>query len=121
MLRTGMLITIILLFGLITACVSSEPTYVAHVWEDVDGNGVQGDDEQPLGEIVVQIVNQSNGLLWMRPVTDADGNTFPLKAGDTCGQYSILLNVPEGYWPTTPIMVNPSTCETVRFGLRAYP
>ena len=119
--RMGILIVILILFCLVTACVSREPSYTARVWEDIDGNGVQGPDELPMDGVVIQIVNQSNGLLWMRSITDTDGNTFPFKAGDTCGQYSLLLVVPEGYWPTTPVMVNPSNCETVEFGLKNYP
>ena len=115
------LLTSVILLCLATACAASQPSYTAHVWEDADGDGRQGEDERPMGGIVVQIVDQTNGHLWMRPVTDAEGNTFPFKAGDTCGQYDIYLNVPDGYWPTTPIVVNTQNCESAQFGLRAYP
>lgn len=121
MMRRKILIASLMFICLITACVSGEPSYTAHVWEDVDGNGVQGPDELPMEGIVIQIVNQSSGLLWMRPITDADGNTFPFKAGDTCGQYSLLISVPDGYWPTTPIIVNPQDCSTAQFGLKVFP
>jgi hypothetical protein len=121
MLRRKLLIVNLIFAFLITACVSGEPSYTAHVWEDMDGNGVQGPDELPMDGIVIQIVNQSNGLLWMRPITDEDGNTFPFKAGDTCGQYSLILNVPDGYWPTTPIIVNPKDCSAAQFGLKVFP
>jgi len=121
MYRKGLLITSVLLLCLATACVAGEPSYNAHVWEDIDGDGVQGTDEMPMAGIIVQIVDQSNGLLWMRPVTDSDGNTIPFKAGDSCGQYDIYLSVPDGYWPTTPIVVNSSNCETAQFGLKEYP
>lgn len=121
MYRKGLLITSVLLLCLATACVAGEPAYKAHVWEDADGDGVEGKDELPMAGITVQIVDQSNGLLWMRPVTDSDGNTFPFKAGDSCGQYDIYLSVPDGYWPTTPIVVNSPNCETAQFGLKEYP
>ena len=121
MYRIILLTTSVLLLCLATACAVGEPSYIAHVWEDADGDGVQGTDEMPMNGIIVQIVDQSNGLLWMRSVTDADGNTFPFKAGDTCGQYDIYLNVPDGYWPTTPVVVNTPNCETAQFGLKAYP
>lgn len=121
MYRIGFVITSVLLLCLATACVAGEPSYNAHVWVDIDGDGVQGTDEMPMAGIIVQIVDQSNGLLWMRPVTDSDGNTFPFKAGDSCGQYDIYLSVPDGYWPTTPIVVNTPNCETAQFGLKEYP
>ena len=121
MYRRGLLIVGILVLCLSTACVAGEPSYTAHVWEDVDGNGVQGNDELPIDGVVIQIVNQANGLLWMRPITDADGNTFPFKAGDSCGQYTILVSVPDGYWPTTPVMVNSQSCEEAQFGLKSIP
>jgi hypothetical protein len=54
-------------------------------------------------------------------VKDADGNTFPFKAGDSCGQYDIYLSVPEGDWPTTPIVVNNPNCAIALFGLKEYP
>jgi hypothetical protein len=121
MMRRKILIISLIFICLVTACVSGEPSYTAHVWEDVDGNGVQGPEELPMDGIVIQIVNKSNGLLWMRPITDDEGNTFPFKAGDTCGQYSLLLSVPDGYWPTTPIIVNPQDCGEAQFGLKVYP
>lgn len=121
MYRKGLLFTSILLLCLATACIAGEPSYSAHVWEDIDGDGNQGEDEMPMAGIIVQIVDQSNGILWMRPVTDADGNTFPFKAGDSCGQYDIYLSVPEGYWPTTPIVVNNPNCAIAQFALKEYP
>ena len=121
MYRIGIMILSLLILFLATACEASEPSYTAHVWEDADGNGRQGEDEKPMDEIVVQIVNQANGFLWNRSLTDADGNTFPFRAGDTCGQYTIYLSVPEGYWPTTPVVVNTPNCETAQFGLKEYP
>ncbi|UCD41092.1 MAG: hypothetical protein JSV69_10945 [Chloroflexota bacterium] len=119
--RKVLLIAGILLLCLATACRASEPSYSAHVWEDVDGDGRQGEEEQPLEGIVVQIVDLANSHLWMRPMTDAEGNTFPFKAGDTCGQYALILNVPDGYWPTTPVVVNTPNCGTAHFGLKVYP
>jgi hypothetical protein len=119
--RTRLLILSILLITFLSACGTGEPTYTAHVWEDADGDGVEGSEEQPMEGIFVQIVDQANGHLWMRPVTDADGNTFPFKAGDTCGQFVIILSVPDGYWPTTPVVVNTPNCGTAHFGLKEYP
>jgi hypothetical protein len=111
----------LLVLFLIAACGTGEPSYTAYVWEDVDGDGRQGSEEEPMGGIVVQIVDLANGHLWMRPVTDADGNTFPFRAGDTCGEYAIILSVPDGYWPTTPVVVNTPNCGTAHFGLKKYP
>ena len=119
--RKCLLILSLMLIIMLSACGAGEPTYVAHVWEDVDGDGRQGEEEQPLEGIMVQIVDLANGHLWMRPVTDAEGNTFPFKAGDTCGQYALILNVPDGYWPTTPVVVNTPNCGTAHFGLKVYP
>lgn len=116
-----LLIASVLLICLITACGASQPSYTAHVWKDVDGDGRQGADERPMAGIVVQIVDLANGYLWMRPVTDAEGNTFPFRAGDTCGQYAIILSVPDGYWPTTPVVVNTTNCGTAHFGLKKFP
>ena len=115
------LITSLLVLILVTACSPREPSYTAYVWEDEDGDGRQGEEEQPMDGIVVQIVDLANGHLWMRPVTDADGDTFPFKAGDTCGQYAIILSVPDGYWPTTPVVVNTTNCGTAHFGLKKFP
>ena len=119
--RTGVLIIGILILFLATACESSEPSYTAYVWEDADGDGRQGEDEEPLAGVVLQIIDLANGYLWNRPITDADGNTFPFRAGETCGQYAIYLSVPDGYWPTTPVVVNTPNCETARFGLKEFP
>ena len=119
--RLGLMIICVLLLCLVTACGVGEPSYTAYVWEDADGDGRQGPDETPMAGIVVQIVDASNGLLWMRPVTDSDGNTFPFSAGDSCGQYDIYLSVPDDYWPTTPIVVHTQNCEIARFGLKPYP
>lgn len=122
MYRIGLLITSVLLLCLATFCgLAGNPSYTAHVWEDSDGDGKLGKDEKPMAGIVVQIVDPSNGILWMRPVTDSDGNTFPFSAGGSCGQYDIYLSVPDGYWPTTPIVVNTPNCETAQFGLKPYP
>ncbi len=115
------LLTSFLVVCITAACSSGEPTYTAHVWEDADGDGVQGSEEQPMEGVVIQIVDQTHGLLWMNPVTDADGNSFPFKAGDTCGQYSMILVVLDGYWPTTPVVVNTPNCGTAHFGLKEYP
>jgi hypothetical protein len=119
--RTGLLIIVFFLFTFLSACGLGEPSYTAHVWEDSDGDGRQGDEEQPLEGIVIQIVDQVNGHLWMRPVTDEEGNSFPFKAGDTCGQYALIVSVPDGYWPTTPVVVNTPNCGTAHFGLKKYP
>lgn len=121
MYRIGLLTISIFLLCLGSACAGGTPTYTAHVWEDIDGDGREGEDEKPLAGFVVQIINLENGYLWNRPVTDKDGNTFPFRAGDTCGQYAIYLSVPDGYWPTTPIVVNTPNCETAKFGLKEYP
>jgi hypothetical protein len=119
--RYVLLITSILLLCLAAACAASQPSYTAHVWEDADGDGNQSEEEKPMEGIVIQIIDQSNGHLWMRPITDSEGNTFPFKAGDTCGQYDIYLNVPDGYWPTTPVVVNTPNCGTAHFGLKKFP
>jgi hypothetical protein len=121
MYRIGVLILTILVLFIATACGASEPSYTAHVWEDADGDGREGEEEKPLAGIVLQIIDLKNGYLWNRPVTDKDGNTFPFRAGDTCGQYAIYLSVPDGYWPTTPVMVNTPNCEIARFGLKEFP
>ena len=57
----------------------------------------------------------------MRSITDADGFTFPFKAGTTCGEYTLQINVPDEYWPTTPVIQIPQNCETVKFGLKEFP
>lgn len=119
--RRGLLIIVFFLFTFLSACGLGEPSYTAHVWEDEDGDGRQGREENPMAGVVVQIFDQSKGHLWMRPVTDADGNTFPFKAGDTCGQYAMIVSVPDGYWPTTPVVVNTPNCGTAHFGLKKYP
>lgn len=121
MLKIGLLIISVVLLCFATACGTGEPSYTAYVWEDTDGDGRQGEDEKPMAGIVLQIIDTANGYLWNRPVTDADGNTFPFRAGDTCGQYAIYLSVPDGYWPTTPVMANTPNCEIARFGLKEFP
>ena len=119
--RKGLLVIVLLLMSFTAACGTGEPSYTAYVWEDEDGDGRQGEDEEPMAGIVLQIIDLTNGYLWNRPITDADGNTFPFRAGDTCGQYAIYLSVPDGYWPTTPVLVYTPNCETARFGLKEYP
>ena len=119
--RNRLLILNVIILCLLAACSAGEPSFTAHVWEDVDGDGRQGEEERPMQGIVVQIVDQTNGHLWNRPVTDSDGNTFPFKAGDTCGQYAMILSVPDGYWPTTPVVVNTPNCGMAHFGLKKYP
>jgi hypothetical protein len=119
--RIGLLIACVILLTLIAACSAGEPSYSAHVWEDLDGDGMEGEEEPALEGIVVQIINQSSGLLWMRTETDQEGNTFPFRAGGSCGQYAVYINVPEGYWPTTPVVTAPPSCETVKFGLKEGP
>ena len=119
--RKWFLMLSVLLLTFLSACGTGEPSYTAHVWEDADGDGRQGAEESPMDNVVVQIVDLANGHLWIRPVTDADGNTFPFRAGDTCGQYAIILSVPDGYWPTTPVVVNTTNCGTAHFGLKKFP
>jgi hypothetical protein len=119
--RRELLIIGFFLIMFLSACGAGEPVYVAHVWEDVDGDGRQGEEERSMQGIIVQIVDQTNGLLWKRPVTDSEGNTFPFKAGDTCGQYAMILSVPDDYWPTTPVVVDIPNCGTAHFGLKKYP
>ena len=41
MYRKGLLFTSILLLSHATACIAGEPSYSAHVWEDIDGDGNQ--------------------------------------------------------------------------------
>ena len=121
MFRIILLVMVVIMICLTAACASVEPSYQAFVWEDVNGDGDQGPDEEALAGITVQIVDQSNGLLWKRPKTDDQGYTFPFTAGDTCGQYGIQLVVPEDYWPSTPVIAYPQNCEIVEFGLNPYP
>ena len=122
MYRIGLLTITILLLCLSSACsIASDSSYSTLIWEDLDGDGKQGEDENPMPGVVVQIVNSSNGLLWQRTVTDSDGNIFPFSPDDSCEQYDIYLSVPDDYWPTTPIVVNTPNCATAKFGLRPYP
>ncbi len=120
--RIGWLITnVLLLLCLAVSCTVSDSSYSAHVWQDLDGDGKQGTNEIPMAGIVIQIVSPSNGLLWERSRTDSDGNIYSFSAGGSCGQYDIYLNIPDGYWPTTPVVVNTPNCETAQFGLEPYP
>jgi hypothetical protein len=120
--RIGFLIFTMLLLLIAAACsFASESSYSTLVWEDLDGDGKQGADENPMSGVIVQIVDSSNGLLWQRAVTDSDGNIFPFTPGVGCEQYDIYLSVPDEYWPTTPVIVNTTNCATAKFGLKPYP
>jgi hypothetical protein len=120
--RIGLLTkSVLLLLCFATSCRVSDSSYSAHVWEDSNGNGKQDANENPMVGIGIQIVDPSNGLLWERSITDSDGNIYSFSPGGNCGQYDIYLSVPDGYWPTTPVVVNTPKCETAQFGLRPYP
>lgn len=98
--------------------------YTAQVWEDLDGDGEQSSEEKPLCGVVVQIVN-SNGMVWRRPMTDIYGIIAEYDDTGVCARRcSIHLSIPSDYWPTTPVVVDPtrpSRCEEVRFGLQPLP
>jgi hypothetical protein len=119
--RIGLITLGVFVLILFASCSANDPSYRAFVWEDSNGDGRQAEDEEPISGVVIQIINQSNGLLWMRSITDADGFTFPFKAGTTCGEYTLQINVPDEYWPTTPVIQIPQNCETVNFGLKEFP
>jgi hypothetical protein len=113
-------VTIILLLAfLLTSCSAvHDSSYQAHVWEDKNGNGLQDKGESDLQGITVQIIDPTNGLLWRRSITDTSGNIDEFSAGGTCGQYLLVLSVPEGYWPITPVYAKTLNCEIAQFGLR---
>jgi len=112
---------ILLLTFLLASCVRlHDSSYRAHVWEDRNDNGVQETGESDLQGITIQIIDPRNGLLWSRSNTDTSGSIDEFSAGGTCGYYVIVLSVPEGYWPTTPVYAKTPTCETAQFGLRKY-
>ena len=113
------LLGILFLSGFLASCTAAhDGSYAAHVWLDSNQNGKQDQNEKPLTGVVIQIVNPSTGDLWTRSVTDDKGDIYLFSAGGTCGQYNLYLSVPEGYWPTTPVVANTPHCETAQFGLR---
>lgn len=88
---------------------------------DTDEDGQQDADEPPMQNVVVQIVDPSTGHLWSRETTDAQGQIYAFSAGGQCGQYSLYLSIPDGYWPTTRVVANTPPCDEIKFGLRPYP
>lgn len=106
----------------LTSCQAShDAAYSAHVWEDLNGNGIQDDGEPPMEEVVIQIIDPATGILWGREVTNAKGNVNVFSAGGSCGDYQIYLSVPNGYRPTTKVLINTPNCEAAQFGVLAYP
>lgn len=104
--------------GLGNESVTYDASYEVHVWEDHNDDGVEDPNEQPMGGVVIQFVDPATGWFWQRDATDANGNLSAFSAGGNCGDYMIILVVPDGYWPTTG--VTSVTC-TASFGLRPYP
>ena len=66
--RIGLIVVILMLVGIATACGTGEPSYTAYVWEDKDGDGRQGEDEEPIAGIVLQIIDKLTST--ERPVDD---------------------------------------------------
>jgi len=112
----------VLILLLLTSCqTTKDGSYSAHVWEDVNGNGVQETSERSLEGIVIQIIDPANGNLWGREITDTQGNVNAFSPGGSCGQYQIYLSIPNGYRPTTRVVVTSPKCEVAQFGLQITP
>ncbi|MBN1485938.1 MAG: hypothetical protein JXA37_14590 [Chloroflexia bacterium] len=109
-----------LLLCLLSAC-SGDAGSTAYVWEDLNGDGQPGPNEPAMAGVVIQIVYPSSGELWGRYVTNAEGMIIAFHPGAACGDYDLYLSVPDGYWPTTPVVASPPKCERALFGLRREP
>jgi 4-hydroxybenzoate polyprenyltransferase len=92
-----------------------DATFSALVWEDVNGNGVQDEGEQPVNGAAVHrgaCAGQGSGR---RMFTDEKGRVFELIPGGSYDDMCMELVVPDGYEPTTPIRVKGGVAE---FGIR---
>jgi len=120
--RFILMLTIAFLLLVMTGCQTpmADAVYMAHTWEDSNQNGQEDPGEGPLEGIQIQIID-SSGRLWRKAQTASDGNIYEFSAGGKCGQYDIYLSVPNGYKPTTPVVINTPGCEVARFGLVPLP
>lgn len=100
------------------AGVVSDAQYDAHVWEDLDDDRIEDAGERPLAGVVIQFVGPETGWFWQRGATDANGDLSVFSAGGICGDYMMILVVPDGFWPTTS--VTEADCDA-SFGLKPYP
>lgn len=67
------------------------------VWEDTNGDGVQGDSEPGVPDVTVQLVDDDGTVLDMVP-TDADGRY--VFDSLTPGDYEVCFVIPDGYVAT---------------------
>jgi len=94
--------------------------FCAYVWADLNGNGVQDPDEEPVPMVFIQVVNPSGRRQWEQGVTSRKGVFCTLETMAPChaDQRDVYLIVPAGYLPTTPVVVRTESCDYAQFGLR---
>ena len=66
-----------------------------YVWHDVNENGVQDADEEPVSDVIVRLVNPATGVTIASAVTDDNG--YYAFTGLAPGEYAVSFVLPSGY------------------------
>ena len=69
-----------------------------YVWEDINGNGIQDQNEPGVAGIVVSLYSSDNTLV---ETTSTDANGYYDFTGLEVGTYSLVFSSPQGYTFTT--------------------
>jgi len=104
-----------------TTTTTTTGTLTGIVWTDTNGNGQNDTSESPIPDITMTLVD-SNGQTVGQTTTDETG-TWVLTDVQT-GNYTVLIETPSGYTPTTddngriPVTVTDSQTTVVNTGLK---
>ena len=103
----------LLLFGLLCVIglgvVACDAVATAYTWQDINCNGKPDEGEPPLGEVCVQVSNQSiptpsANSCWA--VTSSDGQWWSSFMTNDCNQVYVAARSPDGFEPTTATVAN---------------
>jgi hypothetical protein len=99
------------------------PSRTAQVWEDVNGNGLFDEGEEPLAGVAVTMYPLPRDNRSFPTQTDEDGMAKLNGIGDfgpQCDELAAAVSVPSDYLPTTPTeikLAGISSSEVLYFGL----